>query len=201
MGLAETQSNHEPLKTEDEIQNLWQPHKMNSVMLDLETMSTSANAAIVAIGAVRFNSDNGVTSYFYEVVDLESAVAAGLEMSASTVLWWLAQSDSARKELCRKGDQLNHVLGQFKNWLGKDAEVWGNGSDFDNVILSNAYNKYSWRQPWPYANNRCYRTIKNLRPDIKIVRTGTHHNALDDAISQTDHLLRITQCDQLRSSK
>lgn len=39
---------------------------------------------------------------------------------------------------------------------------------------------------------RCFRTLKNLWPHIEPAkRTGTHHNALDDAIWQTEHIFTI----------
>lgn len=51
---------------------------MQDVMLDLETMGTDANAAIIAIGAVEFDIQNGeIGERFYAVIDLESAVAGG----------------------------------------------------------------------------------------------------------------------------
>lgn len=45
--------------------------------------------------------------------------------------------------------------------------------------------------PWPHWNDRCYRTLKAMRPDVKMERTGTHHNAVDDATSQARHALAL----------
>jgi inhibitor of KinA sporulation pathway (predicted exonuclease) len=46
--------------------------------------------------------------------------------------------------------------------------------------------------PWKFYNDRCYRTLKAMYPHIKMPkRTGTHHNALDDAISQVNHLILL----------
>ena len=69
--------------------------------------------------------------------------------------------------------------------------MWGNGAEFDNVILSQAYKNVEKEVPWQYYNNRCYRTVKNLFPHIEMERVGAHHNALDDAKSQAEHLLGI----------
>jgi len=69
--------------------------------------------------------------------------------------------------------------------------VWGNGASFDNAILANAYHKTHLDLPWQYYNNRCYRTIKNCYPNIKLSRAGTLHKALDDAKSQAMHLIEI----------
>lgn len=159
-------------------------------MLDLETMGNSANAAITAIGAARFD-DGKITDEFYTVIELASSVAAGLEMDASTVLWWMKQNDDARKQFEREGTPLKVALKEFAEWIGEDAEIWGNGAAFDNAILSNAYRKCSMEQPWNFRNDRCYRTLKNLHPEIEMQRTGISHRAVDDAKSQANHLMQI----------
>jgi hypothetical protein len=70
---------------------------MRDLMLDLETMGTSPNAAIVAIGAVKFDPGTGeLGGRFYQVVDLASSVAAGCVIDPDTVLWWMRQSPEAR---------------------------------------------------------------------------------------------------------
>ena len=163
---------------------------MNRVMLDLETMGNGINAAIIAIGAVHFDAGK-ILDEFYTVVDLKSAVDAGLEIDASTVIWWMKQSDDARRQFERDGVPLVKALEQFAEWIGKDAEVWGNGVAFDNAILSNAYRKCGMKQPWTFWNDRCYRTVKSMYPDVKMERQGVYHKAVDDAKSQAEHLMRI----------
>ena len=171
--------------------------KQFDVMLDLETMGTSSNAAIVAIGAVAFDIDAGtVGDRFYRVVDLGTSVAMGGEIDADTVLWWMQQSDEARAMFTRDSVPLSVALAEFEVWMSERGEmtgarVWGNGAAFDNVILSSAYRRSAIKQPWPHWNDRCYRTIKALYPDVKLERVGTHHNAVDDAESQARHLIAM----------
>ena len=164
------------------------------VMLDLETMGNGANSAIIAIGAVAFD-DMGINSRFYEQVSLASCVSIGLECDASTIMWWMQQSDEARSAF-RDNDKANHICGvlaRFAKWFVDvgGVEVWGNGAAFDNAILSNAYRKSGTVQPWKFLNDKCYRTIKGLHPDVSLERVGTHHNALNDAESQAKHLCKI----------
>jgi exodeoxyribonuclease VIII len=166
-----------------------------NVMLDLETMGTSPNAAIIAIGAVQFDPiARTLGDTFYRVINLESAVRAGGEMEASTVMWWLQQSDDARKAICSGGLPHNQALIEFASWLvnfSDNVKMWGNGAGFDNVILAQAYRRADLPSPWKHWNDRCYRTLKSQHPNIKLARTGTHHNALDDAESQAIHALAI----------
>lgn len=71
--------------------------------------------------------------------------------------------------------------------------VWGNGADFDPVLLSSAYRAIGRPPPHKFYNVHCFRTLKNLFPVEKPARDGTHHNALDDAIHQVKHLHKILQ--------
>lgn len=168
------------------------------VMLDLETLSSAPDAAIVAIGATCFGPDlppaiGGGTS-FYTVIAAESAQQAGGSIEAGTVMWWLKQSDEARRALTdAPQNRIEWALQQFAVWLTPwpDARIWGNGSDFDNVVLQGAYQRLRMKAPWGHRQNRCYRTLKNLMPEIAFEPAGTHHNALDDAVAQARHAARI----------
>jgi hypothetical protein len=171
----------------------------NQIMLDLETFSTASDAAIVAIGAVRFDIKNLIvhkTDNFYCTITAKSSQKAGGRIDGDTVTWWLQQSESARKELT--GDTnilIDAALNNFSNWVRQKPcdGMWGNGSDYDNVVLGNAYLRSNKTQPWPYRINRCYRTIKSFAPDLPVVREGTFHNALHDAITQATHLCKIIE--------
>lgn len=171
----------------------------DQIMLDLETMSLAPDAAIIAIGAVRFDLNEPVKEFteedtFYRVVNLKSAQRAGGRIDAETVLWWLQQSEEARMALT--GDDsvlIDSALKDFAEWLREAPMegIWGNGASFDNVALEGAYIRSGKTPPWSYKANRCYRTISALRPDIKREQLGTFHNALDDAKSQVQHLWQI----------
>lgn len=165
------------------------------VMLDLETMGTSPDAAIVAIGAVTFEpADDTCPARFYRAVQLESAVAGGGLMDPGTVQWWMRQSDAARAVL-HGGLPIVDALIEFSAWLGDvadtDVQVWGNGANFDNVILSRAYTRARMVRPWRTYADRCYRTAKSLHPCVQMQRIGVHHHAADDAASQAMHLMAI----------
>lgn len=167
----------------------------NRIMIDLETMGTGPDAAIVSIGAVRFDTNGPTDKGLGIPVDLQSCITHGLTIDASTVQWWLRQSDEARKGVTRLfTETLDCTLTALSEYIAAkdgDLEIWGNGADFDNVILASAYRACRLETPWTFWQNRCYRTLKNLAPQIKMERTGTHHNALDDAISQARHAARI----------
>ena len=169
------------------------------VVLDLETMGNTQSAAIVAIGAVACTVEQGIFSQFYTEVSLDSSVRHGLSMDVSTVLWWLNQDKDARAifQHNHKVADLTTAIIDFDNWFRVAGEpkgilVWGNGADFDNAILRNAYQHVGRELPWMYYNNRCLRTLRAENPDVaKPAFVGTLHNARDDAWNQANHLLII----------
>jgi exodeoxyribonuclease VIII len=170
---------------------------MSDIMLDLETMGTTPNSAIIAIGAVEFDiHNNTIRDKFYTTVDLDSSVKNCGIIDASTVLWWMKQSDESRIELTKNNVDIKTALFSLSIWIKstgilEETRIWGNGASFDNVILSSAYKNNDIQQPWKFYNDRCYRTIKSMYPDIILHRIGAHHHALNDAESQAIHLMEI----------
>lgn len=175
------------------------------VMVDLETLGTEPGCQILSIGAVVFDT-SGLGQEFYSPINLASQAAFGLTTNQATVDWWATQSDEAKKvlkdaEVCPQGIQ--EVLSLFSSWLAGVAaynaehgsndklKIWGNGSDFDNMILGKAYELAGIERPWKFYNNRCFRTLKGLFPHVRAERQGTHHNALDDAKYQAGLAVRM----------
>lgn len=114
-------------------------------------------------------------------------------------MWWLTRSENARQALLENPIPLGKALGEFSQFLSphgaSNITIWGKGSDFDNVILANAYRALGLQAPWKYKNNRCVRTILALVPDAcdGVESEGTKHNALDDAIYQARCVSRAWQ--------
>lgn len=179
---------------------------MKHVMLDWETMGNKPNAAVIALGACFFDPVTGeIGAKFYSEINLSSSVAAGLDIDPSTVIWWMSQSDEARAKFKRNENapSLRSCARQFQDWLTLstdvsvgEIELWGNGAAFDNVIAANVFNKLGYSEedrPWRFWGDRCYRTVKNLYPDVEYKFEGVKHFALDDAISQAKHLCAIAK--------
>jgi exodeoxyribonuclease VIII len=175
-------------------------------MVDLETLGRGPGCRILSIGAVVMARDDEIVEaelpQFYLELDVNDQ--AGLTIDPETWAWWQQQSAEARGRLFNGGGKpgLAAALKSFGLWLNQLAPrdlkgnprlcLWGNGADFDNAILQYAYAASGLPAPWPFWGNRCYRTLKSLAPTVKLVRKGTHHNALDDALSQAEHAHRVT---------
>lgn len=166
------------------------------VMLDLETWGCGNKAVIVSIGACKFDADN-ILDRFHTAIDPASCRHYGLEIDADTMIWWLdPEREEARANwLAQERVDLSSALLGFQMWVAESYPVvsmWGNGSTFDNVILRSAYEATGQEYPVKFWQDRCYRTLKSYAT-AELVREGTHHNALDDAISQAKHLQAIAR--------
>jgi hypothetical protein len=195
---------------------------MIEIMLDLETMgSQSPNSAIVAIGAVKMDmdvlkmermppeagdhiapQDLFVVSEFYAVLNLDDCIKRGGAVEGDTVMWWLKQSDEARAALWSPAHhKVEDALNAYDAWVGAPTPHWGNGSDFDNVLLKSMYRRAKRNPPWRYHQSRCFRTLKNLLPKEELNKIEadqpqgkwTAHNALHDAYRQAYTLFSIAR--------
>jgi len=179
----------------------------DNIMLDLETLGTSAGATVLSIGMVAFTPHADILgSELYLVVNRDDSRLSGLREDPDTVQWWSRQSPEAQ-EVLRAAEKsavtVNDACIAVNGYLAthaqsqrievKELKIWGNGSDFDQPILAGMFDASSWRvRPvWRFYNNRCYRTLKNLVPGASLERVGTYHNALDDAKSQALHAMKL----------
>lgn len=178
---------------------------MNNIMLDLETLGTGRNSVILSIGAVRVDLTVPVSAQkfdktFYAEFGADSQMLQqqlGLRIDSRTVEWWMRQSILA-KQVFKPGvvNDPATTLAEFADFLNyvPHTNVWGNGADFDNLLLGDMYDAFSIKRPWSYSHNRCYRTMKNLPGvPVNLHVEGVAHNALNDAIRQAKHLADIYQ--------
>lgn len=176
------------------------------IMLDLETLDTGPRSVVISIGAIAFDpyvsGPTGLGDKFYvEIVDdLSTQQECGRTISGETVVWWMRQGQAAQQLFAPNTDgnvrdMTKNALNRFAEFIdangGRDVQLWGNGADFDNIILGSLYEDFGMKKPWSYSRNRCFRTMKNIPGVGSFPRQGTYHNALDDAFTQAQHLQAI----------
>lgn len=181
---------------------------MKDVMVDIETLDTSQSAVVLSIGAIAFDPHSkelGEKFYVEFSTDVALQQKVGRTVGAETAVWWMQQSEAAKKLFSKVAPEgVRRVstaqgLSEFSSFLsrngGLEMQLWGNGADFDNVIIGSLYDSFGMLKPWSYGKNRCYRTMKRLfGQNVPCVRQGVHHNGLDDAITQAVHLQEIFEC-------
>ncbi len=184
-----------------------------NIMIDIETLSTRSDAAILSIGAVKFDLVTGaVCDPFLVSVDPTSYdEQSAFKIDGATVTWWKKQGASAQKAL-----EINRVatpfiaLDRLTEWFemegfdGKDAEshVWANGPQFDLTILRHAAGIAYGSQddvPWKFYQERDVRTFLDAKgyPRYSALPSQcidmTPHRADHDAIIQAYKMLEATK--------
>ena len=160
-------------------------------MIDLETLATSSNAAILTIGAVKFDPfgkdiEEPEMDSFYVKVDLDSCHEINLDVSDDTLAWWASQSEEAKAEAFGEGPDRLHIREAFEKlykfcWGAK--RVWSNGAGFDIVICENIFKKLNKAVPWSFWQVRDVRTAFDLGINPNRPPVLAHH-ALQDAWNQ-----------------
>lgn len=163
-------------------------------VVDIETLDKTTNAIIFAIGCVIVDvNDLSIANEFYTVINPNQK---GRTAGNGTPEWWLKQSvespDAFEQLQAAYGVNKTlkaalYELGSFLNdeFNGEPVNMFGNGPEFDNVILDDAFAWAGLKTPWPYWGNQSIRTsnlfmqIAGVKSDREFV--GIKHHALDDA--------------------
>lgn len=171
------------------------PDNAIHISLDLETASTASNAAIVQIGAYTSCGQD-----FLGYASLASCEGSGMDVDVETMQWWSKQDPELRNKVFGSKDHIRDTLYEFIQWCEhlcggdwKRIYIWGNGADFDCVVLINAIEMFD-KSPFEFRNLDHLRTLKRAVPVH--VQQSAHktfitkypdakpHDALADAMYQ-----------------
>ena len=161
-------------------------------MIDMETYGISPKSVFRTIAAVLF-------SFKYEVptshilidcgVSIEEQLLYGSEIDQSTVNFWRDQPEELRDVLYSKQQEplrvvLLNLRDNIREHIDKDTTIylWSHGSNFDTVILDQAYKALGIKPFWDFRNVRDTRTLFDLAGYEYKARGG--HDALEDAVNQ-----------------
>lgn len=185
--------------------------KRMDIMLDCETLGTSAGCVVLTIGAVAFDpygyeheiahrigTTNGVPAFavpapqFACRIDMIDSMMAGLTISRSTMEWWKKQDKASWNHAFEDGVGLPLALAlhRFNEWgesFGPDVRVWCHGATFDAPILAAALAAVNLKPFWGYDKVRDTRTVFDLTGEVlhnRNLRWLPTHNALYDAAKQ-----------------
>ena len=127
------------------------------VMIDLETLATSPDAAILTIGAVKFDPFGNSVDFqekdkFYAKVDLDSCDELNLNVSEDTINWWATQSEEAREEAFSQTGRIDidDAFQDLYKFCWGANRVWSNGAAFDIVICETVFNRIHKKVPWDF---------------------------------------------------
>jgi hypothetical protein len=138
------------------------------VMVDIETLGTGPGCKVLTVGAVAFEDPRTLEGF------------------------WDRQSPEVRAAAFDAPDRLELpvALAVISDWfrgLAVDpgrVRVWCHGASFDIPILSAAYDACGMKAPWNFRMLRDTRTVYDLGSVEPDRSSGTHHEALNDAVVQ-----------------
>lgn len=154
------------------------------IMVDIETLGTQPGSAILAIAAVTERSS------FVEYLSNADSIRHRFTMDVDTINWWLLQPQELYAVTTSGTAPVKGTLEAFSDWLSgfTNYRIWGNGAGFDIVLLEAAYRKVGVKIPWNYWQVMCYRTLKNIYPDLCTHKPVTPHDPYEDAKAQYQNL-------------
>lgn len=176
---------------------------MSNVMIDIETLSTRKDAAVLSIGLAAFDDQQVLDTIGLAI---NPAEVFG-QIDVDTIRWWMKQPDAA------SAYSFNGVMHQGAAWLQlktfisrhlhATGEVWARGPQFDCVILKSWLEGLQERGivtqgeklPWKYNQERDVRTLdgeaRRAGVDIPMLYAGTAHNPVDDAANQARMVIAV----------
>jgi len=184
-----------------------EPKKYIDVVVDLETLGTAEDAAILQIGCVipvfsYSKLPNQPDKFFEATIAYEHAIGSEFSKDPDTLDWWEKQSSEARKSVFSGQDSYEDAFGKLRDWMlsikaqGFEIRLWGNGPEFDNRILDYALRCYNITNLWGFRDNHSMRTAQLFFPQYKkwLEKTGEKyikHTALGDAMYEAEILEEV----------
>lgn len=167
----------------------------SQIMVDIETLSTAINCAIVSIGAIKFSLSEGIQDRFKVNIDPVSCKKFGRAINKKTIDWWFEQPKAAREGWMTDPKPMDEALNTFADWYGpKSRVIWSKGSYFDFPRLEDSFQACEIAIPWKYWDVYDYRTIINVLKidDRKLKSEGSvYHDAVSDCEEQLKVLLPL----------
>ena len=187
-------------------------------MFDFETLGNGTDTMVLSLGAVAYNKTGIISKTLFEFEMLDQ-VKGGRTFTASTLQWWMRQSEQARAVFQPNDFKLDidDFFPRLEHWSMEAMKTvgegwdqykpWGNGANFDISILEDIYRRHHPKRdegvPWKFWNVMCYRTFNVLTDCKRLVGRphGTYHSALDDALFQTNTVLAYWRAQELKKGR
>ncbi len=166
------------------------------VMLDLETLSTRPDATLLQVAVVQFEPVPAgkvlVDDAWNAFVD--PASQKGSHVDIDTVMWWLGQSEDARRGIIMgygESQPLGTVLLDIDHWLndlGEFDKIWAKPASFDLPILQYAYQSMNLKVPWDHRQGRCLRTHLDTH-SLPLTQEMMAHDRAEKLLAEAGHKL------------
>lgn len=175
--------------------------KFKHVMIDTETLGRTPGSVVRSVAAVEFDPKTGETGrQKVWKIDLTDSIRYGFKVEASTLKWWMMQSDEARREFVEGAETpLEDFLEDFMQFIaatdeGNDFTLWCLQLDFDVAMLRSMYSWYNLNVyrcdeevlPWNFRKVRDVRPYMDALDSAGLLppKVADRHTPLADCLDQ-----------------
>lgn len=175
--------------------------KFKHVMIDTETLGRAPGSVVRSVAAVEFDPRTGETGrQKVWKIDLADSIRYGFKVEASTLKWWMMQSDEARREFVEGAETpLEDFLEDFMQFIaatdeGNDFTLWCLQLDFDVAMLRSMYSWYNLNVhgcdeevlPWDFRKVRDVRPYMDALDSAGLLppKVADRHTPLADCMAQ-----------------
>ena len=164
-------------------------------MIDIETLSTAPNALVLSVGMVSFDETN-----IFDKMYIKNRISTATgDVSRDTAIWWMKQSDEARKAIVESQKGViempeYNLVQELRDTLCTYSvkTIWSQGSFDQNIIenlmLRNGVDKMQLPEYYKWRDLRTVRKLLHIKNEVK---AKVLHNALEDATAQVKTLQEI----------
>jgi hypothetical protein len=178
---------------------------MKHVMIDIETLGSSADAVILSIGLVHFNpSTNEIVSSAEFRCPRKLQEDMGRHVDPQVEAWWSRQSPEAQARLTEEPlyGNVNKMMSDVWKWLDNvcsnpwDLGIWAKGPSFDLVLCRDLAKQLDQKWKGHYSREYCVRTMLMIAKakgwdDILGMEPELAHGAEADAIHQAKQVMAV----------
>lgn len=176
------------------------PKKAN-IVVDIETLATEHNAAVIDIAAVALYEVEGLNRYFNVKIEPSQYLGhAAFSSNNATRDFHEKQNPGYLQECEDQGLTIQEAALALFAFMQSYNDVfelhcWSQGKDFDFPILSNFMKVAELDVPWNYGKVHCLRDLVWLNPKCRIhpAPGSVKHKALDDAVFEARQLHEVVQ--------
>lgn len=179
--------------------------KFKHVMIDTETLGRAPGSVVRSVAAVEFDPQTGETGrQKVWKIDLTDSIRYGFKVEASTLKWWMMQSDEARREFVEGAETpLEDFFEEFMEFLAdtyeeKDFTLWCLQLDFDVAMLRSMYSWYNLNVyrcdeevlPWNFRKVRDVRPYMDALDSAGLLppKVADRHTPLADCLAQINYV-------------
>ncbi len=164
---------------------------MKDIMIDIETLSTASDAAVIAIGMCQFD-EHTISNDMTILID--PALTPG-HRSESTLQFWSEQDPAVFADMMAgeltPWEGMAIFTDTIQQWADPETRYWANSPSFDFIILKHLHQTLFPGDdfPMPFWKEMDFRTLRGLA-DVKNIGYMTayedhqKHDCLSDAICQ-----------------